>query len=71
MSQFKQSTIEQFEAFLRAKITVSQETIALTEHYSVEEWTIGQHNDKWREAKKLIKESEAALRMISLFGGKA
>lgn len=73
MSQFKQSTIEQFEAFLRAKITESEETfiIALTE--PVEEWTVEQHNNKWREAKKLIQESEAALRMISLFvgGGKA
>ena len=69
MSQFKQSTIEQFEAFLRAEITASQETLALTEHYSVEEWTVEQHNNKWYEAKELIQESESALRMISLFGG--
>lgn len=73
MSQFKKRTIEQFEAFLRAKITESEETLALTEHYSVEEWTVEQHNNKWYEAKELIKESEAAIRMISLFvgGGKA
>lgn len=73
MSQFKKRTIEQFEAFLRAKITESEEILALTEHYSVEEWTVEQHNNKWYEAKELIQESEAAIRMISLFvgGGKA